>query len=685
MPSGLEKLHQPIDDQPRGDRFLICGLGSLGQHCVAVLRNFDVSISAIDIQPSDWEIPDLPELIDTLVVGDCRQETVLEQAQIRQCRAILLVTSNERVNAEVAFTARSLNPQIRLIVRSAKENLNQLLEQELGNYIAFDPTQLPASAFAIAAQGTGTLGFFQLDGQWLRVRECQLQPGDQLCHKYLHEVKSKTLLLKRCVLAHTPAGSAPAEQFYQWEPDTRLQVSDTLITVESTELFTMSPKTAKNAKRRRRKFLAERPNLTLSNVEQKLIQFWQTSSQRDRRLAVLLVIGAVVLLALAINTLLFCLFYQPPITWDHALNATVILLLGGYSTYFSNLTQSGAVPWGVQLFGLVLNLVGTAAVAVLYALLTETLLSARFQFLKRRPPVPQRDHTVVVGLGRVGQRVAALLQEFRQPLVGINTTELEQNVLPQLPLIVGNITKGLEKVNLETAKSVVVVTDDEMVNVEVALMARAANPRASLVVRTYEQRLTDRLAQLLPGSQVLCAYALAAEVFTAAAFGENVKSLFRLNQQTVLVTEYQIESGDRLNGYLLAEVAYGYGVVPVLHQKPPEPAELMPSDTTRLALGDRLVVLATINSLKRIEHGKMAPRRWLVKVSKPLVQVEYEGPKVIAHVSGCNLSIAHDLMANLPGTLKVPLYKHQAQRLVRDLSKLGVQAHLVAVSSHAVK
>jgi hypothetical protein len=38
-----------------------------------------------------------------------------------------------------------------LIVRSAKQNLSELLAQGLGNFIAFEATQLPAPAFAIAA------------------------------------------------------------------------------------------------------------------------------------------------------------------------------------------------------------------------------------------------------------------------------------------------------------------------------------------------------------------------------------------------------------------------------------------------------------------------------------------------------------------------------------------------------
>jgi hypothetical protein len=70
---------------------------------------------------------------------------------------------------------------------------------------------------------------------------------------------------------------------------------------------------------------------------------------------------------------------------------------------------------------------------------------------------------------------------------------------------------------------------------------------------------------------------------------------------------------DTLNGLLLSEIAYGYQVVPLLHQrvnqKYPRP---MPSDDVRLVVGDRLIVLATIDGLKRIERGELGDRTWQV-------------------------------------------------------------------------
>jgi Trk K+ transport system NAD-binding subunit len=677
MPLAASSLPHSNSSQVVLNRFLVCGLGSLGQQCVVALKEFGVSIIAIEeVQPRSWEIPDLPNLLEKLIIGDCRQESVLEQAKIRQCRAVLLVTSSERVNIETAFAARLLNPQTRLVVRSAKEKLNDLLSTHLGNFVSFEPTELPVTAFALAALGTETLGFFNLEGQELRVVKRQIQLGDVLCRRVVHELNSRT----RRVLSHTPKLSRARAGFHQWEPQTPVRVGDTLVYIELTEKSVgRSEEPETDTKRNRWQFWqAIAQSLSWSNLKLKLFEFWRSTYQHQAR-RVAIVSGITVLILWLCGTFLYQLNY-PNMGLANAFYTTAILLLGGFGDLFGGFNFKISVPWWLQLLSLGLGLAGTAFVGVLYALLTEILLSTKFEFSKRRPPVPQYDHVVLIGLGRVGQRVAALLQKYQQPLVGISSTEIDPNILPQLPIITGDYAEALKTANLATAKSVLVATDDEMVNLEVGLMAHAANPTGGLVIRTFEQGLSNNLAQLLPDAQVLCAYALAAEAFAGAAFGENIDNLFRLNNQTILVTEYQIEANDTLNGLLLAEVAYGYGVVPVLYQKGQDTPVLMPSDDTRLAVGDRMVVLATSIGLRRIEQGRVSitPKKWRVQVDKALTQEAiFEGANAIARISGCDLSTARALMHNLPGTLQVPLYKHQAQRLVRSLVKAQVRARLV--------
>ena len=90
------------------DYFIICGLGSLGQHCVVALTEFEVKIIAIELHcPVSWEIESLRDLLEDLIIGDCRHNDILNQAKIQKCRAALIVTTDDRVNVETAIAKKS--------------------------------------------------------------------------------------------------------------------------------------------------------------------------------------------------------------------------------------------------------------------------------------------------------------------------------------------------------------------------------------------------------------------------------------------------------------------------------------------------------------------------------------------------------------------------------------------------
>ncbi|MEH1907076.1 MAG: NAD-binding protein [Nostoc sp.] len=666
------------------DLFLVCGLQSLGQHCVAVLKEYDVKVSAIDdVQPEHWEVPEVPSLLEKLIIGDCRQPSVLEQADISQCRSILLVTRNERINIEAAFAARRLNPHVRLIVRSDKQNFNKLLWENLGNFVAFEPTHLSAHAFALTALGSEAIGYFTLEGELLQVIKHQVQAKDSWCNgKPVHRLNLTT----RRILSHRPVSSNPPKELFGWNPEAEVQVGDTLVYIDVAYDLAFSEQ---HRKSHRQKWQWQHfiQGITAKNLKDKIAQFWQSYYQSQNQIRRIATIYAITVFILWLVGIVLYRLYYPDISLEEAFYATGVLLLGGYGDLFGGVKftsqpqPSDHMPWWLRLFSLGLTLTGQAFVGVLYALLTDALVTSRFHFFNSRPPMPQRNHVVIIGLNRLGQRVAALLQELNQPLVGIHPTTLDQGTLPDMPLIVGNASEALTKVNLSHAKSIVLVGDDNMENLEIGLMAHAMNPATTLIIRSQDRQFSDNIAPLFPYAEVLCGAALSAEVFACAAFGENVLSLFHLNEQIVMVTEYKIEDGDTLNGLLLSEIAYGYSVVPILYQKyRQDNYSLMPWYDVKLHAGDRLIVLATSTSLQQIEWGEMLPRLWQVQIEKALTTnaIMYSAEEIVL-ITGCSLNTARQWMNNLPIVLPIPLYKHQAQRLVRELTKIQVLANVIFI------
>jgi hypothetical protein len=106
----------------------------------------------------------------------------------------------------------------------------------------------------------------------------------------------------------------------------------------------------------------------------------------------------------------------------------------------------------------------------------------------------------------------------------------------------------------------------------------------------------------------------------------------------------------------------------------------MPWYDVKLYAGDRLIVLATSSSLQQIEWGEMLPRLWQVQIEKALTAnaIMY-GAEEIVLITGCSFATARQWMNNLPRVLPIALYKHQAQRLVRELTKVQVLANVIFI------
>lgn len=663
------------------DIFIVCGLGSLGQHCALSLKRFGVKIIAIELSPpNNWEIGKIPTILDELITGDCRNINILREAKIDKCRAALVVTNNELVNVETAIAIRQLNPKTRIVVRSKRKNLDRLLSERINNFIAFDPFELPTLAFALAALGDDILGFFNIDGQWLRAVSYSVKEGDNWCNsRTIEELNSRSLQ----VLTHHRQATPSYPLLQEWDGDEVILAEDVLITIELADRFALNvTEEFDRGTRQRRKFKLSRFLREFYRRGRDRITKFSKLGFQDQIRRVAAISFLIVLFLLFLGAILFKL-YRNDLSFLSGLKTALVLLNGGYSDVFGGLLEpdSLVLPWWLDSISLILDLSGTLFLGILYAWLTEELLSFKFDIVRNRPAIPEKNHVVVIGLGRLGQKVVNLLQDYKQSILAASfNANLDRNILPDIPLIVGNIKEVLAKANLNKAKSAIVVTDNEMENLEVALMIKSVNPETHLAIRTYGRKLSQYLNELLPKVQAICTYEEVSKAFAGSAFGENIIYLFRIKRRTIIVAEYYIETGDTLAGLLLSDLAYGYGVVSILYQRSGRDRIWMPSEDLRLNNEDRLIVLATTDGLRRIELGQLnfSRKSYRVLIEKVASQeAEFEAANTIDRVTNCGLNLAREVMKNIPQTLSVPLYKQQAKRLVKELSKAMVKARII--------
>lgn len=687
---------EPADRLTQTDRFLICGLGSLGQYCVLNLNTFATAEYRVEIRAITLRLPEIwhgnvAEMIaDQVITGDCRQEDILRQAGISHCRAILIVTSDESINIETAIAARRLNPHAYLVVRSDRQKLNHLLQRQLGNFIALEPTEITTNAFAVAALGKGTRALFNVKNNWFRVVEQTVRPKDlrfeHLPAYKLHKKNYRLLnfLPQNCPRKSTDQTSKPVTSnslFYQWPPEAQVEPGDQVTFIEL-----IDPKTSFEVKKSAfrlsllgQKLWQSSRILIKAGWQQDIYEFWQWLNQdRTRKLAFL---SSTIGLLLWTMGAFILRFNIPEMTWQKAWSIGVILLLGGYGDVFGGIEPEPVPGWVLFIcFGI--TVVSLLFILGVLGLIAENLLSSRLEFFRHRLPIPQQNHTVVVGLGRVGRRILTLLHDLNLPVVGLTENLETLNTITPVAIIPGRMDRSLDRANLSTASSVITTTDDQMLNLEIALtaqeIARSCQREIKVVIRTFEQQFSQNLSGLLPETEALCVDALAAEAFAGAAFGENMLGLFQLQGQTILVAEYQIEAGDQLVGKNLAQIAYGYNVVPVFYEKykpllTGEQTEfIFPPDDLLLHEGDRLVILTSIKGLRQIERCEIEPPgRWTLQAEKPLNSSFYlDVSNELVRISGCELQMARRFVQNLPCSMDLALYDYQAYRLKQELSRM---------------
>lgn len=479
------------------------------------------------------------------------------------------------------------------------------------------------------------------------------------------------------MLHHTSASDPQPIDFQGWDPGEKLGEGDVVISIELNEpsLHLEPGGTDKGTPEKEKKTLGRNPRFSWSAIRAKIKRPVTPTRQTVRMAAAVAV--AVVLLHVT-GVILYRMHY-PEVSLFDAFNVATVLIFDGYSNMFAQLKLPFPIPLWLLLFSLLMTMAGAVVMGILYAYLTARVLSARLNFRRRHGRIPDAHHMVVIGMGVLGRRVAELLDNLGHPVVCITEKEIDAGVLPNVPVLTSDPRQGLQKANCQTASSVAVLTDDDIANLEIALMTARMNADCNLVIRTDDAEFGRNVRSLAPHTSAMSVYALAAEAYAAATLGEKVLSLLRIGHQTVIAVEYAVQSVDQMEGKLIADVTYGYGLLAVLYQRNPSvKAQFFPSEDIRLEVGSRLVVLATIGGIQNVEHGVSAERNFRVRILHAVSHdAEFEGARIIARLTACELGTARTQLSGLPATLSPGLFRQQASRLVRELSTVGVEAEIL--------
>ncbi len=305
------------------------------------------------------------------------------------------------------------------------------------------------------------------------------------------------------------------------------------------------------------------------------------------------------------GALLFHFFYTNPDTGQHprfseALYATFALI-------FFETVLTFPEQWYLQALFFVIPILGLAAIAdgVLHfgaALINKQTRGEKWQVAMAST---YNNHVIVCGIGKLGYRVTLQLLEFGRDVVGIETNPegrfLEKTRALGIPLIIANArrSENLIKAGVKQADAIIPCTDDELTNLDIALDARELNPDIKVILRLFDADLAKRVGK---GFGIHTAYsttALAAPIFAAATMRVNIQHSFYVGDQLLNLSEVVIKPGARLVGWSLKNLETELDLSVVCYQGA-EVTDLHPNSNLCLAVGDKILVLASLETLERL-------------------------------------------------------------------------------------
>jgi len=134
------------------DHVLVCGLGRVGFRVVRWLLDLGEDVVVIDLPEDEDQLHDQVRAWGVPVVcADARRVDVLQEAGVARCSALMPITDDDLVNLSVATAARSVNPEVRVVLRTFEDRLAANLQQGFDIYRAYSTSALAAPAFAAAA------------------------------------------------------------------------------------------------------------------------------------------------------------------------------------------------------------------------------------------------------------------------------------------------------------------------------------------------------------------------------------------------------------------------------------------------------------------------------------------------------------------------------------------------------
>jgi Trk K+ transport system NAD-binding subunit len=473
-------------------------------------------------------------------------------------RALVLLDADDVHNVHTALTAREMDPDLRIIVQMVNPRLGAQLNELLGDCVVISGPQLAAPAFVADALEDDELTWLEVGGRRMVAGPAEL-------------IRDHVTALANSTDSATPE----------------------LLPIKSSDPTT---------------------DVVLGHGLRKV---WRTRDVRrtgwvmatrdvlDRRVRIIAAVMA--FLALTGTALTHWIGGVP---WLRAL----YLSLGAVtSAGIEDNVFSDAAPWA-KLAAVVVQLSGIVLVALLTAVIVDSLIGARLSRMIGGVRGRPRNHVIVCGLGTVGARVLEIMAERGVAVVGVEQDDEAPGVQTahrlRIPVVMGDssLEETLRSAGVQRAQAVLAITNGDITNLETAMVVRELNSDARITMRMFDHDLAQRVERQLGLGHSRSVSMLVAPAVAAAVANRRSQTTVPAGRRVLLLTEVTVERDSVAVGKRLGELDETGGLR-VLARQRGATWDWTPAFDEVLTAGVRIAVAGTRSGLARLLLATRAPHR----------------------------------------------------------------------------
>ncbi|BAU66774.1 hypothetical protein STA3757_41800 [Stanieria sp. NIES-3757] len=471
-------------------RIIVSGLGRTGYKIYTLLRQQRADVVGISDRPMSVSPT------EKIIIGSSALATTLINAGIKEAQTLILAHNDDALNLAILTQARLINPRIRIINRLFNQTLGERLDQTLPDHFTMSVASLSAPIFTFAALGSEAIGQLKLFNQTWPIHEEVIDEDHPWLGKSLKELWNNT---SRMLIYYLPT-QGEIDLVSAVIKGKTLQPGDHLIVG-----------TKPTIRHQRRSYWG------------KVLKAINNLPQYQRYARSVAIVSLFLLLMILLATLIYV-----SVNFNTSIVDALYFSVGMITGAGGQEQVAEKAPDGIKIFTTVMMLVGAGVVGICYALINDFILGSRLKQAWDAARVPTRHHHIICGLGGIGIQIVRQLHQQGHEVVVIdsdpNNRFLHTARSLGVPVIIedGSLNATLKTVNCDRAVSLIAVTSNDMINLEIALTAKALAPQIATIVRSYDPQFAQSMQEVFEFDRVLSPIELSTHSFVAAALGGRI-------------------------------------------------------------------------------------------------------------------------------------------------------------------